>query len=408
MFHATIKNKYIHMKKTYLIITLAFLVFRQSVCAQTENDTIVYLITCKPGTELHSIYGHSALRVVDRYSGTDMVYSWGVFDFNTPNFAWKFIGGRLNYMLDSEDMNNFLRIYFYEERGVISQRINLNPEDVRKLLELIEENLKPENINYRYDFFYDNCATRIRDILEKAADGKIHYPPEIENINPQTFRKMIGEYQKSYQWLNFGINLALGLPSDKKASFREKMFLPLELQQCLSKTVIHTNGRIVPLLQNPERMLDYDMPVVKSTILLSPEVIIALIFILMIIFVPLIRRNVYLNSFDILIFFIFSILAGFMFYFNLLTVHQSTKMNLNIIWLNPFIILCLISLVTNKAGVIWFRLVFYTSVLFLLVSIILPQEFSRALVPMCLILAFRSSARSAFEWNPFTIDERKL
>ena len=394
------------MKFLRLISTLALLVFGQSIGAQTGNDTIVYLLTCDPGTEMYSMYGHSALRVVDRSLGTDDVYNWGVFDFNTPNFAWKFAKGQLNYMLDKSTMNDFLRIYAYEERGIVSQRVNLNPEDVRKLLELIEENLKPENVSYRYDFFYDNCATRIRDILEKAADGKIHYPSDIDS-DGRTFRDMIGECQKPYQWTNFGISLALGLPCDKKASFYERMFLPIELQQCLSKTVIRTEGRIVPLLQDPEVILDFDMPVVKSSILLSPEIIIALIAILMMIIIPFLRKSFYIHSIDVFVFFVFSILAGFMFFLSFFSNHQATKMNLNIIWLNPFIILCLISLLTNKTGVIWFRLVFYISILFLVVSIILPQDFSRALVPICFILAFRSSARSAFDWNPFTIDERR-
>ena len=380
------------------------MVFAQSVCAQNENDTIVYLLTCKPGTEKYSMYGHSALRVIDNYSGTDMVYNWGVFDCDTPNFAWKFIKGQLNYMLDKCTMNDFLETYSSEKRGVISQRINLNPEDVRKLLELIKENLKPENASYSYDFFFDNCATRIRDILEKAADGKIHHPAGVDS-DERTFRYMIGEYQKPYLWLNFGTNIALGMKCDKKASFRERMFLPLEMQQCLSKTVIYTNGRVVPLLQNPETIINYDMPAVKSATLLAPEIIIALVFILMIISIPLVRKNAYLKSIDVFIFFVFSVLAVFMLFFNFFADYQATKINLNIIWLNPLIILCLVSLLTSKAGVIWFRLVFYVSILFLVVSMILPQEFSKAVVPMCLILAFRSSARSAFEWNPFTIYE---
>jgi len=396
------------MKRIHLITTLALLVFGGFIYAQNENDTIIYLLTCKPGTETYSIYGHSALRVVDRHSGTDMVYNWGVFDFGTPNFAWKFAKGRLDYMIDGGTMNNFLRIYYYEERGVISQRINLVPEDVRKLLELIEENLKPENVNYRYDFLYDNCATRIRDILEKATSGKIHYPPDIASSNMQTWRDMIEKYQQPYMWLNFGINLSLGLPCDKKASFREKMFLPLELQKCLNETVIFTDGRMVPLLQNPETIIDYDMPVVKSTLLFAPEIIIMLFFILLVIFIPFIRKNTHLNYIDIFIFFIFSVLAGFMLFFNFFTDHQQTKMNLNILWLNPFIILCFILLIVNKAGAAWFRLVFYISILFLIVSVILPQEFSRAVIPMCFILAFRSSARSAFFWNPFTVNERNL
>ena len=378
--------------------------FGQLIYAQNENDTIVYLLTCKPGTETYSIYGHSALRVVDRYSGTDIVYNWGVFDFDTPNFALKFAGGRLDYMLDQGSMNSFLRLYFYEERGVISQRINLTPKDVRNLLELIEENLKPENLKYRYDFFYDNCATRIRDILEKAAAGRIHYPPDVEYPNPPTFRYMIGEYQKPYQWLTFGINLALGSPCDKKASFRQKMFLPLELQECLSKAVIFTDGRIVPLLQNPEILVDHEIQVEKSATILAPEIIFTLLFILLIIFMPHIRKKVYINSIDIFIFFVFSLLACLMLFFNFFADHVQTKMNFNIIWLNPFIILCLISLLTNKAGVIWFRFVFYISILFLLVSVILPQYFSFAVVPLCFILALRSSAHAEFSWNPFSVN----
>jgi hypothetical protein len=396
------------MKKTYLIITLALLAFGRPIYAQNGNDTIVYLLTCKPGTEIYSIYGHNALRVVDRYSGTDMVYNWGVFDFETPNFAWKFARGRLDYMIDMGTMNSFFRLYFYEKRGVMSQRINLSPENVRKLLELIEENLKPENVKYSYDFFYDNCATRIRDILENAADGRIHYPPDIESPKQQTFRDMIGEYQKSYKWLKFGIDLALGSPCEKKVSFRQKMFLPLELQECLSKAVIHTDGRMVPLLQNPEILIDYDMPVIKSTMLLAPEIIIALILILLVIFIPFIRKKTYLNSIDIFIFFVFSLLAILMLFFNFFADHLQTKLNFNIIWLNPFIIICLILLTLNKTGVIWFRLVFYFSILFLLISIILPQYFGTATVPMCLILAFRSSARSEFSWNPFTINEENM
>jgi hypothetical protein len=396
------------MKKAYLIITIVSLFFGRITYAQNENDTIVYLLTCKPGTEIYSIYGHNALRVVDRYSGTDLVYNWGVFDFETPNFAWKFARGRLDYMIDMGTMNSFLRVYFYEERGVISQRINLTPKNVRKLLELIEENLKPENVKYSYDFFYDNCATRIRDILENAADGKIYYPPDIESPKQQTFRDMIGEYQKPYQWLKFGIDLALGSPCDKKVSFRQRMFLPLEMQECLSKAVIHIDGRVVPLLQNPEIIIDYDMPVVKSSILLSPEIIFALILILLVIFIPLIRKKTYINSIDIFIFFIFSLLAVLMLFFNFFADHAQTKMNLNIIWLNPFIIICLILLIQNKTGIIWFRLVFYFSILFLITSIILPQYFGSATVPMGLLLAFRSSARANFSWNPFSINEEKL
>ena len=154
------------MKKTIILIALFACVCLNPCHSQSGNDTIVYLITCNPGTETYSIYGHSALRIVNKTDNTDLVYNWGVFDFSTPNFAWKFARGRLEYMLEKETMNNFLRTYLYEERTVFSQRINLLPDETRLLLLLINENLKPENVKYLYDFFYDDCSTRIRDLLE--------------------------------------------------------------------------------------------------------------------------------------------------------------------------------------------------------------------------------------------------
>lgn len=396
------------MKKICLIITLALLaVLRQPqpAYAQNQSDTVVYLLTCNPGTETKSIYGHSALRIIDRYSGTDTVYDWGVFNSGTPGFKLKFAKGQLNYMLQSSEANTFLQTYSSEGRGVTSQRINLNPDDVRKLLYLINENLKPENASYQYSLFYDNCATRIRDLLEQAADGKIHYPSGID-ADVRTFRDLTSEYQKPYRWLNLGINLMLGLPSDKEASFSERMFLPFELQQCFNQTVIQTGGRLVPLLQNPETVVD-NTPVIQSAGGLSPEIIIALFFILIIIIMPFAGKSIYTKVADIFIFSVFSVLAVLMFFFSFFTDHQLTGANLNAVWLNPLIVLCLVSLIANKAGVIWFRLVFFISILFLVVVIVLPQEFNRAVMPMCFILVFRSSARAAFEWNPFSIDRAK-
>ncbi|HAM09927.1 MAG TPA: hypothetical protein DCP74_06565, partial [Bacteroidales bacterium] len=132
------------MKKTAVIIAFLMSVCLNDSFSQTGNDTIVYLITCNPGTEIYSIYGHSALRIVNRINNSDLVYNWGVFDFNTPNFAWKFAKGRLEYMLAVESMGNFLQTYLYEERAVFSQRINLSPLEIRQLVILINDNLKPE------------------------------------------------------------------------------------------------------------------------------------------------------------------------------------------------------------------------------------------------------------------------
>ena len=146
--------------------------------SQEEPEAEVYLITCGPGTETYSIYGHSAIRIVMPGNNSDTVYNWGVFDFSTPNFAWKFAKGRLMYMLVAYPFSSFLEEYFLEDRWVEAQKLNLEPDEIERLFLLITENLKPENVKYRYDFFYDNCSTRIRDIIEKAVGNKLLYPPQ--------------------------------------------------------------------------------------------------------------------------------------------------------------------------------------------------------------------------------------
>jgi hypothetical protein len=118
-------TKNLVMKKILLIVSLFSLICFSKVFSQSGNDTLVYLITCGPGTETYSIYGHSAIRIAIPRMQSDNVYNWGVFDFDVPNFAWKFAKGRLNYSLGVESMQSFLQVYVYEKRYVNSQRINL-------------------------------------------------------------------------------------------------------------------------------------------------------------------------------------------------------------------------------------------------------------------------------------------
>ena len=363
----------------------------------------VYLITCGPGTEIYSVYGHSALRIVIPEKKIDTVYNWGVFDFATPNFAWKFAKGRLNYMLGVYSFESFLKDYFLEQRWVISQKFNLETPDIERLFLLLEENLKPENITYSYDFYYDNCSTRIRDLIEKAVGEDLLYPPEKAKKELQTFRYLTGEYEKVYPWLKLGIDLLIGSPGDKKASFREMMFLPAHLKNGLSELLIRRNSKMIPLLQNPEIVLDIDQQPIKEKLFASPLFVFSLLLIIIIMLTGLVRRKTANNIIDIFLFSVFSILALLMIFFNFFTDHHQLRWNLNIIWLNPFIILCLTSLVFKKDWSGWFRIVFYLTVLFLLFLAVLPQHINNAFFPLIIILMIRSSIRAGFSWNPLTL-----
>jgi len=390
------------MKRIFLICFIISFVSFPRVLSQQSNDTIVYLLTCGPGTETYSIYGHSAIRIVLSEQHTDIVYNWGVFDYSTPNFTWKFAKGRLDYMLATESLKGFLQSYFFEKRYVWSQKMNIDANEKRTLLELINKNLKPENVKYRYDFFYDDCSTRIRDLFEKSVGGKLIYPPPETGKIP-TFRDMVGKYQAPYPWLKFGVDLIMGSTSDKRAAFRDRMFLPIDMKDELSEALVHRDDKMIPLLQNPEILLDFEAPNIKPNFFTSPPFVFTLVIILILILAALTKNLKIIRIIDIIIYSVFSILSVLMIFFNFFTDHVQMKWNLNIIWLNPFIIVCLIILILNKTGTIWFRTVFFISAGFLLLHFILPQQFNISFFLLAIILLIRSSVRSEFEWNPLTI-----
>ncbi len=241
------------MKRIALLSLLFTMLWCQLTRAQVADSTDVYLVTCAPGNATYSIYGHTALRISIRGTDIDRVYNWGIFDFSTPNFAFRFAKGRLDYMLGSYGYDIFVNEYISEGRAVWSQTINLTTAEKEKLFALINENLKPENVRYRYDFFYDNCATRIRDILVAAASDTIIFPVKEKQ---QTFRQLIDPKQKVLPWIDFGADMLLGLQADKKASVADEMFLPDYLMDNLSASVIvHGNNR-EPIVGLPVTVVD--------------------------------------------------------------------------------------------------------------------------------------------------------
>lgn len=396
MFNLTMKKILVN-----IIVLSAFSL--QLVMSQEKPTASVYLLTCGPGTETYSLYGHSALRLVVPEENIDLVYNWGIFDFSTPGFAWKFARGRLQYMLGVTSYERFLQEYFLEERWVVYQKLNIGERETLELIRLIEENLKPENVSYKYDFFYDNCSTRIRDLIEKAVGGNLLYPPEKPPVELMTFRNHISRYQRNFPWLEVGIDLLLGSRTDRKASFRNSMFLPIELKDGLSQCHVRQEGKMVPLLSNPTLVVDFPPPAVKTSFFGSPLFILSLLTIVLIIVSGYFRQRKENDIIDIIVFSVFSILAVLMIFFNFFADHQQTKWNLNIIWLNPFILFCLVSLIFKKNRTVWFKLVFFLAVIFLALIVILPQAINHAFVPVIVVLILRSSVRTGFKWNPFSL-----
>jgi hypothetical protein len=184
------------------------------------------VITCGPGPEeLYASFGHSAFRIQDIPNKIDRVYNYGTFDFDTPNFYMKFASGKLLYMLSAYDFGRFLQSYHRENRWVKGQVLDLEPEDVQKVFDYLENNALPENRFYKYDFFYDNCSTKLYDVLETVLGDRIIFENEFET-QELSQRELISLYSYNQPWGDFGIDLALGANIDRKATAREYMFLP--------------------------------------------------------------------------------------------------------------------------------------------------------------------------------------
>ena len=214
--------------RAFVILLVVFIIMPSRQRASSDDSLVISILTCAPGQELYSIYGHNAIRVRDMRDGSDQVYNYGTFDFETPGFALKFMRGKLPYMVSVADFGMFMREYNYFKRSVSEQVINLSREEKVRVVEYLSHNMQPENRMYKYDFFMDNCATRLRDIIEKNTGGVAWNETKASG---KTFRQIIKEYQKNLPWTDFGIDLIIGSPADRPATLREEAFIPDYLAQ---------------------------------------------------------------------------------------------------------------------------------------------------------------------------------
>ena len=204
------------------------------------SDSVeVSLLTMLPGDAVYSLFGHSALRIRDEASDLDRTYNFGTFSFGQPFFVLRFLGGRLDYLLDTAPFEDVLRQYQYERRPIIEQRLRLPPEAARVLYARLEDNALPENRAYRYDFFWDNCSTRLLDNVDSAlvavGGPGLTLPPAERR---RTFRDLLDPYWAAVPTVGLGANLGLGLPADGLASAREEAFLPIELAGQLDRATV--------------------------------------------------------------------------------------------------------------------------------------------------------------------------
>ena len=213
------------------------------LAARIDSTISVGFITCGPGPEVYSLYGHTALHFKDTSRGTDVAVNWGMFSFSKPNFVLRFVFGLTDYEIGIQDFAYFCEAYRYEHRWVKEQQLDLTPQEKLLIAEAIEENYRPENREYRYNYFYDNCTTRARDMIANHLSGKLDYgTAPHEGLS---FRQLIHQYCEGYPWVRFGNDILLGLQADAPTTAAERQFLPNETMADLDRAVIDGSRRLV-------------------------------------------------------------------------------------------------------------------------------------------------------------------
>ena len=381
-------------------IFTSFLLFI-SIASFSQTDSLaqqgcpirISLLTCTPGQELYSIFGHSAIRVVDSATNTDLVFNYGTFDFYDPDFYKKFIKGKLLYFVSVDSLQNFLLEYQYDKRGVIEQVLNLSCKEKQAMMSALFENAKEENKYYHYDFNYDNCTTRLRDMLEKATGKEL----KTKNILPHvktTFRHLIHDYlnRGGQQWSKLGIDILLGSPLDKKITNREAMFLPDYLMMAFDSSSINHESLVaqknILLISQEEK---------KAKPLFTPLLVFSILFLLIAtvsIFAATSFR-VFLKIFDFIFFFTLGLLGILLLFMWFGTNHAMCKNNFNLLWALP-LHLPVALLIFNKKEWInnYFRFIFFYTLALLVAWFLLPQQLNLALLPIAGIILVRSFFRS--------------
>lgn len=341
------------MKKGLLYIVLTFIlsVVNATVGAQsmTNPDRIqISLLTCSPGKEVWAQYGHTAIRYYDKESGEDLAINYGIFSLDQTYFIPRFVLGMTDYRMGVQPMDMFLAQYSYEGRGVVEQVLNLSAEDKEVIYKALQENMKPENVVYRYNYFFDNCTTRARDMLVNHLHGKVVYPPAEEDA---TFRSMIHKWNDKYEWSQFGEDLLLGVNADRKTTKSEQQFLPENLRSDFDKA--RYNGK--PLVKETNILLDAETEVAEPAFPLSPlsvALIFAVISLVMMLFSY--RRQQVYWAWDLALM-LTSGLMGIIFFVMIFSQHPCVSLNFILLFFNPLPLFFLYSTIKKKK-VIWWKI----------------------------------------------------
>lgn len=367
-----------------------------------SKNAKISLLTCGPGEAVWSKFGHSALWVFDPQAGIDRVYNYGTFEFYSNDFYLQFVNGTANYRLSVSNYINFYNEYKDENRSVLMQELNITENEKQGLLEILEENYKPENRYYRYDFLFQNCSSIIRDVVWKATNGRFSIPDESET--KYSYRSMMIPYLSPSPWLKSGEFILLGYKTDHDANPWDQMYLPDFMFNWFENARDENNQ---PLVSDTHSLYLPDSDPDKASPLSHPNLILPLILILVIILTIIeIKRKKNFRILDFIIFLIIGILGILMVYTWASSLHIVLHQNMNLVWAFPLHFILAFLVWSKKARPLvkaYARVMAPLTILFVCFFWLLPQSIPLSAVFASLFILIRLLRRAEY---PFI--EKKL
>jgi len=370
-----------------ILLTFLSVLLSLSSWAQVSDGSNlrISLLTCSKGDDIASDFGHSALRVTDSLSGQDIVFNFGTYDFEAPHFVLKFMRGQMDYLLSVCYFDAFIDSYRQENRSVSEREFLLEPYDRMMVYAYLVSSYNGSARRYRYDYFINNCATKIREIFigPKSVIPKLSTPSHTASY---TFRTAYGNlYLPDVPWLMFGLDMLMGARLDRPISFNEEMYLPCLLESNLSGCTFEDSGK--PLLGESVTLLENTPSEEGDFVFLTDPVwIFSGICILFFLLFILVRdKGKFVRIFSSVVYSTVGLTGVLMLFMWLGTEHYWTGPNWNLLWAGP---LYLVPVFMRRGRARWIIICILTaiSVLTMLFQFWIPQQFNPADIPIVILL----------------------
>jgi hypothetical protein len=370
-----------------VLLTL-ILVSSAPVAAQEDippMDSVEFsLLTCQPHDEVYSLYGHTAIRYHElRPGGLDWAFNYGVFDFKKPHFVARFVFGLTDYELGAYPYKYFVKEYRRFGSMVTEQVLNLTDEEKMALHDALAINLRPENKIYRYNYFYNNCTTKARDIIESCISGKVEYAGR-EDYTP-SYRDMVHSMTRNNPWSRFGNDLLLGIKADWKTDLRQQEFLPGNLLYDFDHAQIYSNGSYRPLIKERRIAVPAGVQIIESGFPLTPLACAAILLAVgIVIFFFEWRKKRAFVLWDVLLMMTTGTI-GIVLTLMLFSQHPTVSLNLQIILCNPLPWLFLWPVIRGRETRYW-KITAILAVLFLIGSFFQCYAEGIHVLALCLLM----------------------